>query len=103
MDKELKKMSGVFETIRIIDLSKNTSIDYSTNSESEKRIIDTNKNASAHAVINMGQLMSCEVISEGVENDSQVNYLKEYGCNMIQGFVWGKPLMYEDAKKLIEN
>ena len=52
-----------------------------------------------HAVINMGQLMDCEVISEGVENESQVGYLKEYGCNFIQGFVWGKPLMYEDARK----
>lgn len=46
MDKELKKMSGVFENIRIIDLSSNTSADYSTNSDCEKRIIDTNKNAS---------------------------------------------------------
>ena len=54
-----------------------------------------------HAVINMGQLMGCEVISEGVENDSQVSYLKEYDCNLIQGFVWGKPLVYHDAKSLV--
>lgn len=57
----------------------------------------------AHAVINMGQLMDCEVISEGVENDKQVNYLKDYGCDLIQGFVWGKPLIFEDAKKLISG
>lgn len=56
-----------------------------------------------HAVINMGQLMDCEVISEGVENDSQISCLKDYGCDFIQGFVWGKPLMYEDAKHLVSN
>lgn len=54
-----------------------------------------------HAVINMGQLMDCEVISEGVENDKQVDCLKEFGCDFIQGFVWGKPLAYDDAKQLV--
>ncbi|MCQ2593528.1 MAG: bifunctional diguanylate cyclase/phosphodiesterase [Treponema sp.] len=55
-----------------------------------------------HAVINMGQLMGCEVISEGVENESQVSYLKEYDCNLIQGFIWGKPLIFNDAKALVD-
>lgn len=74
----------------------------------DKSLIDDIENNNkrrdfVHAVINMGQLMDCEVISEGVENDSQVGYLKDYGCDMIQGFVWGKPLLYEDAKKLVLN
>lgn len=52
------------------------------------------------AIITMGQLMECEIISEGVENDGQINCLKQDGCDFVQGFVWGKPLMYEDAVKL---
>ena len=52
------------------------------------------------AVITMGQLMECEIIAEGVEYDSQINCLTEDGCDFIQGFVWGKPLMYEDATAL---
>ena len=52
------------------------------------------------AVITMGQLMECEVISEGVENENQVTCLREDGCDLVQGFVWGRPVKYEEAKKL---
>ena len=50
------------------------------------------------AVIYMGHLMNCEVISEGVEEDSQLKLLNELDCDFVQGFVWGKPMEYEDAK-----
>ncbi len=54
----------------------------------------------ANTVISLGHMMECEVISEGVENQNQVDILKSQGCNFIQGFVWGKPLGYYDAKNL---
>ena len=53
------------------------------------------------SIIYMGHIMDCEVISEGVENESQLEILKEHKCDFIQGFVWGKPLPYEEAKKLV--
>lgn len=53
------------------------------------------------AVISMGHLMGCEVISEGVENENQLALLQEQECDFVQGFVWGKPLDYEVAKELI--
>lgn len=43
-DKELEKMSGMLEVIRIIDLSDNSSIDYSSFG-SEKKVVGTNSNA----------------------------------------------------------
>lgn len=52
------------------------------------------------AVISMGHVMGCELISEGVEDEEQLAYLKANGCDYIQGFVWGRPLAYEDAKAL---
>ena len=52
------------------------------------------------SVIYMGHIMNCEVISEGVENENQLEILKEHKCDFIQGFVWGKPQSYEDAKTL---
>lgn len=45
MGKELKKMSSIFENIRVIDLNANTSIDYSTDSYDENRIIGSNNDA----------------------------------------------------------
>ncbi len=53
------------------------------------------------SIIYMGHIMDCEVISEGVENESQLEILKEHKCDFIQGFVWGKPLPFDDAKALL--
>lgn len=52
------------------------------------------------AVISMGHLMGCDVVSEGVENEQQIKKLDENNCDLIQGYVWGKPLDYETAKAL---
>lgn len=57
-----------------------------------------------NTVISLGHLMNCEVISEGVENESQLALLKEKSCDLIQGYVWGKPLTYKNACTLaLEN
>ncbi|MCR5302249.1 MAG: bifunctional diguanylate cyclase/phosphodiesterase [Lachnospiraceae bacterium] len=49
------------------------------------------------SVIYMGHLMDAEVIAEGVEHDNQVDCLKELDCDFIQGFIWGKPMEYDEA------
>lgn len=51
-------------------------------------------------VIYMGHLMDCEVIAEGVENEDQLTMLERLGCDFIQGFVWSRPLYFEDAAAL---
>lgn len=45
MDKELTKMSGIFECIREIDLTSNSALDYSTTMQNENRIVDSTSNA----------------------------------------------------------
>ena len=52
------------------------------------------------SVIYMGHLMDAEVIAEGVEYDSQVECLRELDCDFIQGFIWGKPMEYDEAREL---
>lgn len=52
------------------------------------------------AVIAMGHLMGCEVISEGVENEEQLSVLNGQECDFVQGYVWGKPVEYVVAKRL---
>ena len=61
---------------------------------------DDQKCEFVNAVISMGHLMGCEVISEGVENEQQLKKLDENSCDFIQGFVWGRPLDYVTAKAL---
>ncbi len=52
------------------------------------------------SVIYMGHLMDAEVIAEGVEYDNQVDCLKELDCDFIQGFIWGRPMEYDEASEL---
>lgn len=52
------------------------------------------------SVIYMGHIMKCEVISEGVEKEAQIDILREHKCDFIQGFVWGKPVDFEAAKNM---
>ncbi len=52
------------------------------------------------SVIYMGHLMDAEVIAEGVEYENQVQCLTELDCDFIQGYVWGKPMEYDEAREL---
>ena len=53
------------------------------------------------AIISIGHIMGFKVISEGVEKDTQFQTLKDIGCDLIQGYIWGKPMPAEQAEKLI--
>lgn len=55
------------------------------------------------SIISIGHIMNFEVISEGVEQIDQLESLREIGCDMIQGFIWGKPMMPEDVEDFINN
>ena len=68
-------------------------IDVMNNDESSKQYVAT--------FIKIGHLMGFDVISEGVEEEAQVETLKEIGCDFIQGFVWGRPLPRDKAMELI--
>lgn len=53
------------------------------------------------SIISIGHIMGYQVISEGVEEDDQLETLRSIGCDLIQGYVWGRPLMPEAAEELV--
>ncbi len=53
------------------------------------------------AIISLGHIMGYKVVSEGVEENDQLEILKQIGCDYIQGFIWGRPLMQNDVEKLV--
>ena len=74
----------------------------------DKSFIDEMNNSDASkkyvaAIVSMGHIMNMEVISEGVEDDAQIETLREIGCDFIQGFVWGRPLPAEEAEALVKG
>ena len=54
------------------------------------------------AMINIGQSLKQRVIAEGVETLAQLNFLQHHGCNEGQGFYFSRPVVAEQAEKLIE-
>ena len=53
------------------------------------------------AIIAIGHVMNFQVVAEGVEEDEQIETLKEINCDFIQGFIWGRPMDPKDAALLV--
>lgn len=54
-------------------------------------IANNNKNITG-AIINLGHELALEVVAEGVEEKSQLDYLEQYKCDVIQGYFISKPI-----------
>jgi diguanylate cyclase (GGDEF)-like protein len=52
---------------------------------------DTNSQAVARAVIGLGQSLGLETLAEGVENAAQAAWLKQAGCDLVQGYLYDRP------------
>jgi diguanylate cyclase (GGDEF)-like protein/PAS domain S-box-containing protein len=54
-----------------------------------------------NSIIKMAQALEFITIAEGVETESQANFLKSLGCDIIQGFLYARPMPEKDYEKLI--
>lgn len=54
------------------------------------------------SIIYMANLLNLEVIAEGIETKSQVDYLLKIGCHIGQGFFFAKPLKLNEFEKFIK-
>ncbi|MGR9051065.1 MAG: EAL domain-containing protein [Gammaproteobacteria bacterium] len=57
----------------------------------------------AVAIIDMGHSLGQKIVAEGVENEYQFRFLKEKGCDIIQGYYFNPPLPLVDMHKLLDN
>ncbi len=53
------------------------------------------------AIIAMATHLQLEVIAEGVETEEQLNFLRQNGCNMHQGYYFSRPLPQEEFEKFL--
>ncbi|MCR5501438.1 MAG: GGDEF domain-containing phosphodiesterase [Lachnospiraceae bacterium] len=54
-------------------------------------------------VISMVNELNMKVVAEGVETDTQKNFLKEINCQVAQGFLFDKPLPKDDFEKRLQG
>lgn len=56
------------------------------------------------SVVDMSSKLSMSIIAEGVETESQADFLRDIGCDIIQGYFYSKPICEEEyISKLKEN
>ena len=65
--------------------------------------VDQNDAAIAKSIISLAHNMSLNVVAEGVEDDDQVEWLRQRGCDMAQGFYFAKPLSVEQLDQHLRN
>lgn len=54
-------------------------------------------------IISMSHKMGHSTVAEGVENETQMQLLKEYSCDRIQGYLISEPLQEEEAIKFLQT
>ncbi|EBX5205524.1 EAL domain-containing protein, partial [Salmonella enterica subsp. enterica serovar Typhimurium] len=43
-------------------------------------------------IIALGQRLNIELVAEGVENQTQAQHLRQHGVQMLQGYLYAKPM-----------
>jgi EAL domain-containing protein (putative c-di-GMP-specific phosphodiesterase class I) len=61
------------------------------------------KNSIITAVFAMSRELALDVVAEGVENDGQLEFLRQLGCSKAQGFLLGRPVPAESARQLLQQ
>ncbi|PQP86659.1 bifunctional diguanylate cyclase/phosphodiesterase [Paenibacillus sp. AR247] len=62
------------------------------------------KRAIVGAIIDMALKLHLELVAEGVETREQIDFLRASGCNVMQGYFYGKPMNIEQMDEwLLQN
>lgn len=56
-----------------------------------------------HSIIGMAHEIGIKTVAEGVETEEQVSFLRQSGCDYIQGYYYSKPLPEEEFVEFLEK
>ncbi len=51
------------------------------------------------SIVNMAKHIRIQTLAEGVETEEQFEFLRSIGCEKIQGFLFGRPMPYQECLK----
>ncbi len=66
-------------------------------------IYNNRSSAIAKQIIYLAKSMNITVVAEGVENEEVEKYLRRLGCDVGQGYFYGKPMAINETIKRIKN
>ena len=62
---------------------------------------DSNANALLQSLVSLGDALSLSVIAEGIENEDQLRMLRLIRCELVQGFMFSRPVAAEEISSAI--
>ena len=65
--------------------------------------VDAESDAIVTTIIRMAETMNMTTLAEGVETEEQADLLRRYGCKEVQGYLFGRPMPFEQFSLLIEK
>ena len=54
------------------------------------------------AIVGLSQTLQLETVAEGVEQEDQERALRDLGCDLVQGFLFARPMSYERLLETVE-
>lgn len=66
-------------------------------------LVDNNDAAIAKTIVTLAQSLGLSVIAEGVETESQRDFLARAGCKAYQGYLYSRPLPLFEFEEFVRR
>jgi diguanylate cyclase len=64
---------------------------------------DTSATALVRAIISLGESMSLKTVAEGIEDGQQAERLRALGCDLGQGYFYGRPMSADELNSYADR
>ena len=64
---------------------------------------DENDCAIAQAIVTMGKQLRQEIVAEGIETQAQMTFLRDLGCDQLQGYLFSPPISADAFESLVRE
>lgn len=68
-----------------------------------KNLVEKKPTEILKSITNMAHNINIKVVCEGVEYPQQLQFLQKIGCELVQGYLFGKPMPYDEVADFIES
>ena len=65
--------------------------------------LSSEAHALTHTLIQLGKALGLRTLAEGVEQHEQVRELQHEGCDLVQGFLFARPLPADGVERFLEE
>lgn len=66
-------------------------------------LVDKSDAAIIEAIIKLAQALDLELVAEGVETQEQADALQRYGCQIMQGYLYSRPVPFSQFCALLDS